>query len=68
MAHYFTHKMIERLQDDLMREAFEALDGHLPQRYRIWHQLRDRPVEKVRKILMQARAGLDGLEGVGAAE
>ncbi len=67
-AHYFSYRLIERLVDSTLMTAFERLSACQPVEYLAWERLRHVSVEEVRRILMQARAGLDVLswrEGSG---
>lgn len=61
LARTFAYKLLERLGDEAMSTAFERLGEHLPPEYQAWQRLRTEPIEEIRKILMRARAGLDGV-------
>lgn len=58
LAQFFTYKMIERLADNSMMNAFEALTEVQPRAYQRWRQMRDVPIERVRQVLVAARTGL----------
>jgi len=58
LAHYFSFRLIQRLEDTLLMTTFERLSACQPPEYRGWEKLRSVPVEEVRKILLQARDGL----------
>ncbi len=60
-ARYFSLRLIERLEDATLMAAFDRLNACAPAEYQVWQRLRHAPVEQVRKILLQARAGLDGV-------
>jgi hypothetical protein len=59
IAQYFTLRMIERLGDTGMMNAFEALSNHQPPAYQAWRGMRSAPIEQIRKLLMLARATFD---------
>lgn len=59
LAQFFTHRLLTRLGDEAMLAAFERLSDHQPAEYQTWRKMVDVPVEKVRKVLLSARAGLD---------
>lgn len=58
LAQYFTYRMIERLADEAMMAAFSALTEVQTPEYQQWRAMRDVPLERVRDVLVQARAGL----------
>jgi hypothetical protein len=58
-ARYFSLRLLERLNDDSMTSAFERINSCQPPEYRGWERLRSVPVEEVRRLLIQARAGAD---------
>lgn len=58
LAQFFTYKMVERLEDHDMMNAFEALTEVQPSAYGRWQQMRDLPAERVRQVLVAARTGL----------
>lgn len=59
LAQYFSFRLIERIADHAMMAAFERLSDHQPLEYQVWRNMRDIPVESVRKALIRARAGLE---------
>ncbi len=59
LAQFFAHRLLTRLGDSAMLEAFERLSDHQPPEYQNWRKMQDAPIESVRKILLRARAGLD---------
>lgn len=59
LAQFFAHRLITRLGDSVLLEAFERLSEHQPPEYQTWQRMLDVPVERVRAILLRARAGLD---------
>lgn len=59
LAQYFTLRLIERLGDTEMMTALERLSDHQPAEYQAWRKLRTFSVERVRAVLLRARAGLD---------
>ena len=61
LARYFSSKLLERLGDAGMTTAFDRLGECQPPEYQAWQRLRSEPIEEIRKILMHARAGLDGV-------
>lgn len=61
LARAFSFKLPERLNDPAMTTAFERIGEQQPLEYQVWRRLRSQPVEELRKILMRARAGLDGI-------
>ena len=61
LAHYFSYRLIQRLEDTVLMTTFERLSACQPPEYQGWERLRTVPVEEARKILLQAREGL----GVG---
>lgn len=65
LVQYFCWRMLERLNDFLLIEAFNRLADRQPDEYQVWRQLKGMPVEEVRKILLRARAGLDALSWIG---
>lgn len=58
LAQYFTFRMLERLADGPMMDAFERLTSVQPPEYEQWRRMRAVPAEVVRGVLIQARAGL----------
>ena len=61
LARYFSFRLLERLEDAAMTAAFERMNEQQPPEYQAWRRLRSHSIEAVRKILMRARAGLDGI-------
>lgn len=59
IAQFFTHRLLVRLEDQALLNAFEKLSDAQPPEYQTWRKMQSVPVEQVRKILMRARAGLD---------
>lgn len=59
LAQFFAHRLLTRLDDPALLQAFERLGEHQPPEYQVWRRMLDAPAESVRKILMRARAGLD---------
>lgn len=60
LAQYFTFRMLERLDDALMTEAFERLTDVQPPEYQQWRTMRSVPLERAREVLLRARAGSAG--------
>ena len=52
----FTDHLIQRLQDPGLRAAFETLARHQPEPYTAWRKMRRLPLEKLRALLLKARA------------
>ena len=59
-AHYFSCRLIEKLEDAALMTAFDRLSDAQPAEYQVWRRLRQTPIEEVRKMLLRTRAGLDG--------
>lgn len=59
LAQFFSQRLLMRLGDAELLGAFERLSDHQPPEYQSWRKMLDVPVERVRKILLRARAGLD---------
>jgi cellulose biosynthesis protein BcsQ len=57
----FTDHLIQRLQDPGLRTAFEALSRHQPEPYTGWRKMRRLPLEKLRALLLKARASAPAL-------
>lgn len=57
LGQYFTFRLIERLEDEALMDAFERLTEHQPPEYQAWRSMRDVPVEQMRARLMRARDG-----------
>ena len=64
LAHYFSYRLIQRLEDTSLMTAFERLSACQPPEFQGWEKLRNVPVEEVRKILIQARDGLGAAFGI----
>ena len=67
MAQYFSWRLLERLGDSSMTNAFDRLADCQPDEYQVWRRLRSVPIEEIRKVLLRARAGLDDLSWVYAS-
>jgi hypothetical protein len=63
----FTDRLIHRLQDPNLKAAFEKLSKHQPEPYSRWEPMRKMPLERLRMLLLTARASapLLGLPGEG---
>ena len=60
LAQFFCHRLLGvRLDDAALLAAFERLSDHQPPEYQSWRKMLDVPTERVRQILLRARAGLD---------
>jgi hypothetical protein len=56
LAQAFTDRLILLLQDPNLQAAFETLSKHQPEYYSRWRSLRKLPLEKLRVLLLKARA------------
>jgi hypothetical protein len=63
----FTDHLIRRLQDPGLRAAFETLSRHQPEPYAGWRKMRRLPLEKLRTLLLKARASAPVLGFPGGA-
>jgi hypothetical protein len=52
----FTDRLILLLKDPNLQAAFETLSKHQPEYYTRWRSLRNLPLEKLRVLLLTARA------------
>lgn len=57
----FTDHLIQRLQDPGLQAAFETLSKHQPEPYTGWRKMRRLPLEKLRALLLKARASAPAL-------
>lgn len=66
----FTDRLILLLKDPNLQAAFETLSKHQPEYYTGWRALRKLPLEKLRVLLLTARASGSalGLPGSGDSE
>lgn len=62
IAQYFTFKLIERLEDDNLMAAFDKLTDHQPEPHRRWRRMRTVPLERMRAVLMRARAAESAMD------
>ena len=66
LSQYFVFRLIERLGDISLMEAFEKLSEKQPEPYRRWRSMRRVPVERMRAALLRARLGEAALGLPGA--
>ncbi len=66
----FTDRLIRRLKDPNLQAAFEKLSQHQPEPYTRWRPMRKVSLEKLRMLLLTARASAPalGLPGAGEGE
>jgi CobQ/CobB/MinD/ParA nucleotide binding domain len=64
----FTDRLIRRLKDPNLQAAFEKLSQHQPEPYTRWAPMRKVPLEKLRMLLLTARASAPALGLPGAGE
>ena len=58
----FTDRLIHLLKDPNLQDAFEKLSKHQPEPYTLWAPLRKQPLEKLRMLLLRARASAAALD------
>jgi hypothetical protein len=58
----FTDRLIRLLKDPNLQDAFEKLSKHQPEPYTLWAPLRKLPLEKLRMLLLRARASAAALD------
>ena len=63
----FTDRLIRPLKDPNLQAAFETLSKYQPEPYTRWGPMRKLPLEKLRMLLLAARASASalGLPGAG---
>jgi hypothetical protein len=59
LAQYFSLRLLERLEDSNLMNAFERLNNVQPEEYTVWRRMRHVTIEQIRKVLLRARASLD---------
>jgi hypothetical protein len=62
----FTDRLIRLLKDPNLQAAFEKLSKHQPESYARWASMRKLPLEKLRMLLLTARASAPALGLPGA--
>jgi hypothetical protein len=70
LVQVFTDRLIRRLKDPNLQAAFEKLSKQQPEPYTRWQPMRKLPLERLRMLLLAARASPPalGLPGVGDIE
>jgi hypothetical protein len=57
----FTDRLIHLLKDPNLQDAFEKLSKHQPEPYTRWAPMRKLPLERLRVLLLAARASAAAL-------
>jgi hypothetical protein len=57
----FTHRLITSLKDPNLEAAFEKFSQHQPKPYQRWQSMRKLSLERLRVLLLRARASAEAL-------